>query len=70
MYEKNNLTFAWELSSSITLSSYGSMGEMIAFNVAIGSFAVGLLHIALLHPRGLRRSNGDRSDVRVSRAVM
>ena len=42
---------AWELSSPITLGSYGWMGEMIALKVAIGSFVVGLLHIALLHPR-------------------
>lgn len=42
---------AWDLGSPITLGSYGWMGEMIALKVAIGSFVVGLLHIALLHPR-------------------
>lgn len=42
---------AWSLSSPITFGSYGWMGEMIALKVAIGSAAVGLLHLALLHPR-------------------
>jgi hypothetical protein len=42
---------AWELGSPITLGGYGWMGEMIALKVAIGSFVVGILHLALLHPR-------------------
>lgn len=42
---------AWDLASSITLGSYGWMGEMIALKVTIGSFVVGMLHLALLHPR-------------------
>jgi hypothetical protein len=42
---------AWDLASPITLGSYGWMGEMIALKVTIGSFVVGMLHLALLHPR-------------------
>ena len=42
---------AWSINSPITLGSYGWMGEMIALKVAIGSFVVGILHLALLHPR-------------------
>ena len=42
---------AWGLGSPITLGSYGWMGEMMALKVAIGSFVVGILHLALLHPR-------------------
>jgi hypothetical protein len=42
---------AWDLASPMFLGSYGWMGEMIALKVAIGSGVVGLLHVALLHPR-------------------
>ncbi len=42
---------AWSLYSPVTLGSYGWMGEMIALKVAIGSGLVGVLHLALLHPR-------------------
>ena len=42
---------AWELASPVNLGSYGWMGEMMALKVAIGSGAVGILHLALLHPR-------------------
>lgn len=41
---------AWSLSSPAVLGSYGWMGEMMAAKVMIGSFAVGILHLALLHP--------------------
>ncbi|HEX6126577.1 MAG TPA: hypothetical protein VFZ23_14480 [Pyrinomonadaceae bacterium] len=42
---------AWDLTSPIILGTYGWMGEMMALKVAIGSFVVGVLHLALLHPR-------------------
>ncbi len=42
---------AWSASSPIELGSHGFMGEMIALKVMIGSFAVGLLHLVLLHPK-------------------
>ena len=42
---------AWKISSPIFLGSYGWMAEMIALKVAIGSGVVGILHLALLHPR-------------------
>lgn len=42
---------AWSLSSPVVLGSYGWMAEMIALKVAIASGLVGLLHLALLHPR-------------------
>src|SRR5687768_14858828 len=42
---------AWGLSSAAVLGSYGWMGEMIALKVMIGSGLVGILHLALLHPR-------------------
>lgn len=42
---------AWSLSSPVVLGSYGWMAEMMALKVAIGSGLVGVLHLALLHPR-------------------
>lgn len=42
---------AWSLSSPIILGTYGYMGEMIAIKVMVGSFLVGILHMALLHRR-------------------
>jgi len=42
---------AWSASSPTLLGSYGSMGEMMAMQVMIGSGAVGVLHLILLHPR-------------------
>ena len=42
---------AWSFESPVALGSYGWMAEMMALKVAIGSGAVGLLHLALLHPR-------------------
>ena len=42
---------AWELSSPVMLGAYGSMEEMMAMQVMIGSGLVGVLHLALLHPR-------------------
>lgn len=42
---------AWSLSSPVVLDAYGSMAEMMALQVMIGSGLVGLLHLALLHPR-------------------
>lgn len=42
---------AWSLASPLVLGSYGWMGEMIALKVAIGSGLVGMLHLALLHPK-------------------
>lgn len=42
---------AWDLASPLVLGTYGSMAEMMALQVIIGSGAVGLLHLALLHPR-------------------
>ena len=42
---------AWSPASPVTLGSYGWMAEMIALKVAIGSGLVGVLHLALLHPR-------------------
>lgn len=44
-------TEAWSLSSPTYLGSYGWMAEMMALQVAIGSGIVGILHLALLHPR-------------------
>ena len=44
-------TAAWDIASPVSLGSYGSMGEMIALKVAVGSFLVAILHIVLLHPR-------------------
>lgn len=45
---------AWHLASPLVLGSYGSMGEVIALQVAIGSGLVGILHAVLLHPRVAR----------------
>ena len=42
---------AWSASSQTLLGSYGSMGEMMALQVMIGSFVVGVLHIVLLHKK-------------------
>ena len=42
---------AWDLGSPAVLGTYGWMAEMMALQVMIGSFIVGLLHLALLHPR-------------------
>jgi hypothetical protein len=42
---------AWSTDSPLFLGTYGSMGELIAMKVMAGSFLVGILHLALLHPR-------------------
>ncbi len=42
---------AWSLSAPLVMGSYGWMAEMMAIKVMVGSFAVGVLHAALLHPR-------------------
>lgn len=42
---------AWDLSSPLVSGSYGWMGELISLKVMIGSGAVAILHLALLHPR-------------------
>ena len=42
---------AWSLSSPIVLGEYGFMAEITALQVMVGSGLVGLLHLALLHPR-------------------
>ena len=42
---------AWDISSPTLLGTYGSMGEMMAMQVIIGSGLVGVLHLVLLHPR-------------------
>lgn len=42
---------AWDLGSPVTLSSYGWIAEIMALKVAIGSALVGILHLALLHPK-------------------
>lgn len=42
---------AWELSSPVILGAYGSTAEMMALQVMIGSGLVGILHLALLHPK-------------------
>ena len=42
---------AWSLSSPIVLGTYGFMAEMTALQVMVGSGLVGVLHLALLHPR-------------------
>ncbi len=41
---------AWSLSSPAVIGSYGWMGEMMAMKVMVGSFLVGILHLALLRP--------------------
>lgn len=40
---------AWSLSSASFQGSYGTLGESMALQVMIGSFVVGLLHLALLN---------------------
>lgn len=42
---------AWDLSSPVMLGTYSSMAEVMALQVMIGSGLVGILHLALLHPR-------------------
>ena len=42
---------AWSLESTSNLGSYGSMGEMMAMQVMVGSLVIGLLHFALLNKR-------------------
>ena len=42
---------AWSFDSPVMLGSYGWMAELIGLKVAIGSGLVGVLHLALLHPR-------------------
>jgi hypothetical protein len=42
---------AWDLWAPIVQGEYGSMAEMIALQVMIGSGLVAILHLALLHPR-------------------
>ena len=41
----------WDLSSPNSLGTYGWMAELMALQVMIGSGLVGVLHLALLHPR-------------------
>lgn len=45
---------AWELSSPVVLGAYGSMAEIMALQVMIGSGLVGVLHLVLLHPRAAK----------------
>ena len=42
---------AWSLSSPTVLGEYGFVAEMTTLQVMVGSGLVGLLHLALLHPR-------------------
>lgn len=42
---------AWDLASPVVLGTYGWMAEMMALQVMVGSGLVGILHLALLHPR-------------------
>ena len=42
---------AWSLESTSNLGSYGSMGEMMAMQVMVGSLVIGLLHFAMLNKR-------------------
>ena len=42
---------AWSFDSPVTLGSYGWVAELMGLKVAIGSGLVGVLHLALLHPR-------------------
>ncbi len=42
---------AWSFESPLSLGSYGSMGEMMAIQVMVGSLFIGLLHFALLNKR-------------------
>lgn len=42
---------AWSADSPIVLGTYGSMGEMMAAKVMIGSLLVGMLHLALLNKK-------------------
>ena len=42
---------AWSLESPYLLGSYGSMGEMMALQVMVGSFVIAVLHLALLNNR-------------------
>lgn len=42
---------AWSLESPYLLGSYGSMGEMMAIQVMVGSFVIAVLHLALLSKR-------------------
>lgn len=42
---------AWDLASPATLESYGWMAESMALQIMIGSFIIGLLHLALLNRR-------------------
>jgi hypothetical protein len=40
---------AWDLASPAVLGTYGWMAEMMALQVMVGSFIVGVLHLALLN---------------------
>jgi hypothetical protein len=42
---------AWSLESPLVLGSYGAMAELMSVKIMIGSFAMGLLHLALLNKR-------------------
>lgn len=42
---------AWDPSSPVFLGSHGFMAEMTALQVMVGSGAVGILHLILIHPR-------------------
>lgn len=42
---------SWSLEAPFSTGSYGSMGEMMAMQVMMGSFVIGLLHFALLNKR-------------------
>ena len=57
---------AWELSSPVVLGAYGRMAEITALQVMIGSGLVGLLHLALLHPRAARLGCSSLGCTRVS----
>lgn len=42
---------AWSLASPSVLGSYGWMAEMMALQVMVGSFIVGILHLVLMSPK-------------------
>lgn len=42
---------AWSLDSPISLGSYGTIAEATAIQIMVGSFIVGLLHLALMSKR-------------------
>ncbi|HMQ03047.1 MAG TPA: hypothetical protein PKD26_03955 [Pyrinomonadaceae bacterium] len=42
---------AWSLEAPFSMGSYGSMGEMMAMQVMVGSLMIGLLHFVMLNKR-------------------